>query len=89
MLVGVVDESLGVLHRIQHSSDQGDTTELLDRLGKMVDEAIEAAPGEVAGVGFGVAGILDTKAGMIAASPHLPLSGVPFGALMGERLGDA
>ena len=87
MLVGVVDESLGVLHRIQHSSGAADATELLDRLAAMIDEAIEAAPGEVVGVGFGVAGILDTKAGMIAASPHLPLSGVPFEALMGERLG--
>ena len=87
MLVGVVDESLGVLHRIQHSSGAADAAELLDRLAAMIDEAIEAAPGEVVGVGFGVAGILDTKAGMIAASPHLPLSGVPFEALMGERLG--
>ena len=87
MLVGVVDESLGVLHRIQHSSGAADATELLDRLAAMIDEAIEAAPGEVVGVGFGVAGILDTKAGMIAASPHLPLVGVPFEALMGERLG--
>jgi len=87
MLVGVVDESLGVLHRIQHSTDEGDTTELLDRLAEMIDEAIEAAAGEVLGVGFGVAGILDAKSGMIAASPHLPLVGVPFEALMGERLG--
>ena len=87
MLVGVVDESLGVLHRIQHSSGAADAVELLDRLAAMIDEAIEAAPGEVVGVGFGVAGILDTKAGMIAASPHLPLVGVPFEALMGERLG--
>jgi len=87
MAVGVVDESLGVLHRIQQASDGEDATELLDRLTTMVDEAIEAAPGEVLGVGFGVAGILDAKTGMIAASPHLPLVGVPFEALMGERLG--
>lgn len=87
ILVGVVDESLGVLHRVQHSSDDVDASELLGRLGEMVDEALEAAPGEVCGVGFGVAGILDVKAGMVAASPHLPLAGVPFEALMGERLG--
>jgi glucokinase len=87
MLVGVVDESLGVLHRVQQPSASEDATELLDRLTAMVDEAIEAAPGEVLGVGFGVAGILDVKAGMVAASPHLPLVGVPFEALMGERLG--
>jgi glucokinase len=87
MLVGVVDESLGVLHRVQQSTDVDDAGELLDRLAEMVDEALEAAPGEVCGVGFGVAGILDSKTGMIAASPHLPLTGVPFEALMGERLG--
>lgn len=87
MLVGVVDESLGVLHRIQQPTADADTNELLDRLASMVDEAVEAAPGEVLGVGFGVAGILDAKAGMIAAAPHLPLVGVPFEALMGERLG--
>ena len=87
MLVGVVDESLGVLHRVQHPSAGEDATELLDQLGEMVDEALEAAPGEVCGVGFGVAGILDSKTGLIAASPHLPLAGVQFEALMGERLG--
>ena len=87
MLVGVVDEAFGVLHRIQKSSGAAGATELLDRVAEMIDEAIEAAPGEVLGVGFGVAGIFDAKAGMIAASPHLPLVGVPFEALMGERLG--
>ncbi len=87
MLVGVVDESLGVLHRIQQPSASEDASELLDRLAGMVEEATEAAPGEVVGVGFGVAGVLDAKAGVIAASPHLPLAGLPFEALMGERLG--
>ena len=87
MLVGVVDESLGVLHRIQQPTAGADANELLDRLASMVDEAVEAAPGEVLGVGFGVAGILDAKSGTIAAAPHLPLVGVPFEALMGERLG--
>ncbi len=87
MLVGVVDESLGVLHRIQHSSEAADANELLDRVAEMVDEAIEAAPQDVLGVGIGVAGIVDAKAGVIAASPHLPLAGLPFEALMGERLG--
>lgn len=87
MLVGVIDSSLGVHHRVQQPSAAVDAGELLDRLAGMVDEAIEAAPGEVLAVGFGVAGILDVTAGLIAASPHLPLAGVPFEALIGERLG--
>jgi glucokinase len=87
LLVAVIDQSLGVHHRVQQSSQDLDGAALLDRLAEMVDEAVDSADGEVLGAGFGVAGIFDSKAGAIATSPHLPLAGVSFAAVMGERVG--
>ncbi|MSX01787.1 MAG: ROK family protein [Actinobacteria bacterium] len=86
VLVAAIDESLGVHHRVTQSSRGLDGTGLLDRLAEMVREAADAAPGEVVGAGFGIAGIFDGKAGVIASSPHLPLAGLPFEAMMAERL---
>ncbi|CAB4864380.1 unannotated protein [freshwater metagenome] len=86
-LAGTVGEDLAVHHRLQRPTQGQDTTALLDLLAEMVREAAEAAPGEVAGVGFGVPGVLDRRAGIVAACPHLPLEGVRFEALMAERLG--
>lgn len=86
-LAGAVGEDLAVHHRLQRPSQGLATGELLDVLAGMVREAVDAAPGEVAGVGFGVPGVLDRRTGIVAACPHLPLEGVRFEALMAERLG--
>ncbi len=86
LLVGVIDQSLGVHHRIQDSVDGLDGGQLLKRLAEMVEEAAQSAPGPVLAAGFGVAGILDRGAGVVAASPHLPLAGMPFAALIGEQI---
>jgi len=87
LLSGAVDTGLAVHHRAQRGSQGLDTTELLDTLATIVREAADAAPGPVLGAGFGVPGVLDRRAGIVAACPHLPLEGVPFQALMEERLG--
>ena len=87
MLVGVVDESLTVRHRAQRSSQDLDTGPLLDALAEMVLDAAGAVSAEIAAVGFGVPGVMDRRHGTVAASPHLPLGGVRFQALMAERLG--
>ncbi len=87
LLAGTVDSALAVHHRAQRSSQDLDTGELLDALAAMVREAADAAPGPVLGAGFGLPGVLDRRAGIVAACPHLPLEGVPFQALMEERLG--
>jgi len=86
LVVGLIDDELGVHHRIQQPSDSLDGGQLLDRLVEMVEESAASASGEVLGVGFGAAGIFDDRSGLIAASPHLPLAGLPFQALMAERL---
>ena len=78
VLAGVVDEQLAVRHRAQRSSQDLDTAALLDALAQMVLEAIDAVGDEIAGVGFGVPGVIDRRNGMVAASPHLPLGGVPL-----------
>lgn len=87
LLAGAVDAGLAVHHRAQRSSQGLTTTELLDVLAEMVQEAAEAAPAPPVGVGFGVPGALDRRHGIVAACPHLPLEGVRFQALMEERLG--
>ena len=86
MLAAAVDEDLGVHHRAQRPSGDLTTSELLDRLAELVEEATEEAPGEVVGVGFGIPAILDRIEGVVAAAPHLPLEGVSFQDLMAERL---
>lgn len=87
ILVGVVDEHLGVLHRAQRSSQDLNRDELLGVLADLVAEAAEAAPGEVLGVGFGVPGLLDRREGLVTQCPHLPLDGVRVEAMMAERTG--
>lgn len=86
-LAGAVGADLAVHHRAQRSTRELSTTELLDLLAALVREAAEAAPSEPLGAGFGVPGVIDRRRELIAACPHLPLVGVPFRALMEERLG--
>ena len=50
-----------------------------------VEQARAAAP-EVEAVGFGIPSLMDRRTGQSVTSVHLPLDGVPFGALMSERL---
>ncbi len=87
LLAGVVDEQLAVHHRAQRSSRDLSTAALLETLSEMVTEATDACDGDVAAVGFGVPGVIDSRRGIIAAAPHLPLDGLRFQALMSERLG--
>ncbi len=87
LLAGAVDADLAVHHRAQRSSQDLGTNALLDVLADMVREAADAAPTPVLGAGFGLPGALDTRHGIVAACPHLPLEGVRFQALMEERLG--
>ena len=86
VLAGAVDGDLRVHHRVQRPSQGMETGALLDTLAEMVTEAADAAPGEVLGVGFGVPAVFDRRQGVIAACPHLPLVGVPFEAMMAERV---
>lgn len=86
-LAGAVDSGLAVHHRAQRSSQGLSTNELLDLLAALTIEAAEAAPDQPLGAGFGLPGVIDRRRDTIAACPHLPLVGVPFRAMMEERLG--
>jgi glucokinase len=62
--------------------------------GLTLDELLDATAGAVAALGvsgdaagFGIPSLIDRRTGISVRSVHLPLDGVPFGALMAERLG--
>jgi glucokinase len=59
----------------------------LDELLVVTTEAVAAlgVPGDAAG--FGIPSLIDRRTGISVRCVHLPLDGVPFGALMAERLG--
>lgn len=84
---GVVDQDLRVHQRVQRSMDQKETANLLDTMQEAVQELVNAAPGEVEAVGFGIPSLIDRRTGTSVVAINLPLDNLPFGALMSERLG--
>ena len=86
LLGGVVDEDLAVRHRVHRVLHGLERQALLDAMVEAVEEAREAAP-DAAAVGFGIPSLVDYETGASMFSVHLPLDGVPFRALMEERLG--
>jgi glucokinase len=86
LLGGVVDEQLVVHHRVHRTWRGADRAETLDVFVDAVEEIRAAAP-DVAAVGFGIPALVDRRHGAAVWSNHLPLDGVPFRALMSERLG--
>jgi len=86
LLGGVVDDDLAVRDRVHRLWRGGERQEVLDLIVDAVEEARAAAP-DVAAVGFGIPSLVDRETGASAFSVHLPLDGVPFRDLMGERLG--
>lgn len=87
LLAGVVDADLQVHHRVMRRSSGGDLAAVLDRIVDGVQEAIEHAPGEVLGVGFGIPSLIDRARGLAVSTVHLPMVDLPFGDIMAERLG--
>jgi glucokinase len=86
LLGGVVDEQLVVHNRVHRTWRGADRAETLDIFVAAVDEIRAAAP-DIAAVGFGVPSLVDRERGISVWSNHLPIDGVPFRALMSERLG--
>lgn len=86
LLAAAVGRDLAVHHRALRVSLGVDQNELLDLCVDAVQEASEAAPGEVVGVGFGIPCLMDLERGMALMAVNLPLENVPFRALMSERL---
>jgi glucokinase len=85
LLGGVVDADLVVHHRVHRHIQGLDRAELIETIVDAVEEARSAAP-DVRGVGFGIPATVRPESGSVMVSNHLPLDGVPFGALMSERL---
>jgi glucokinase len=87
LLAGAVDTDFFVHRRAQRSVAGLDQSSLLDVVVDAVEEARQAAGGEVEGVGFGIPALIDQRIGRAVFSVHLPLADVPFADLMAERLG--
>lgn len=87
LLAAVVDAELRVRHRTRRLVGSTGRAALLNLIEEAVREALEAADGEVSGVGFGIPSLLDLDRGVSDLSVHLPLDGVAFRDVMGERLG--
>ena len=86
LLVGVVDEDLGVHGRVRSLWRGRDRDEVMETMAAAVEDALEAAP-EAEAVGFGIPSLVDVRSGVSLSSVHLPLEGVPFRDAMSERLG--
>src|SRR2546423_125652 len=85
LLGGVVDAGLVVHHRVHRHIQGLDQAQLVETIVDAVDEARSAAP-DADRVGFGIAALVRPETGWVMVSNHLPLDGVPFQALMSERL---
>jgi glucokinase len=86
LLGGVVDEGLVVHHRVHRFWRGRDREETLEILVEAIEEVRAAAP-DVEAVGLGVPSLVDPATGVSVWSNHLPIDGVPFRELLGERLG--
>ncbi|MGZ8634330.1 MAG: ROK family protein, partial [Solirubrobacteraceae bacterium] len=87
LLAGTVDSKLEVHHRAYRLARLDDTGALIDQLVEAVQEAVEAARGEVLAVGLGIPCLVDPETGVALDSNHLPLRGVAVRDLLAERLG--
>jgi glucokinase len=85
LLGGVVDAGLVVHHRVHRRILGLDQAELVETIVDAVEEARSAAP-DVEAVGFGIPALVRPQTGSVMVSNHLPLDGLPFKALMSERL---
>jgi len=87
LLAGVVDADLRVHHRVRRLVAGLDRPALLATVEEAVREALDASRQEVSAVGFGIPALIDPLGGTVGYCNHLPLEGLAFGAVVGERLG--
>ncbi len=78
---------LGVLHRSQRTVAGLDQSALIDTAVDAVQEAREAAGGEISAVGFGIPCLMDQRTGTGVVAINLPLANIAFADVMTERLG--
>jgi glucokinase len=87
LLAGAVDPGLSVHHRVQRSMNRLDQSYLLDVVVDAVEEARDAAGGEIGAVGFGIPSLIDQRTGNAVIAVNLPLKDIRFADVMTERLG--
>ncbi len=87
VLAGVVDAGLSVHHRALRRSPAPSSDVLLDTILSAIVEVRDAAEREVLAVGIGIPSMIDQRTGVPEFTAHLPLTGVSFRDVMGERLG--
>jgi glucokinase len=83
LLAGVVAPDGTVLRRVYRRIAGLSLDELLRETHAAVEQVAE---GDAEAVGFGIPSLIDRRTGVSVRCNHLPLDGVPFGALMRERL---
>jgi glucokinase len=86
LLAGALVGDDGLRDRVYRLWGGGDQDEILATMVEAVGE-VRTATGDVEAVGFGIPSLIDMATGVSVSSVHLPLDGVPFHALMHERLG--
>ncbi len=94
VLAGVVELETGeVVSSAKKRTNAADSAEqLMDRLYAVADEALtraELSSADVAGIGVGLAGQIDTERGILLGAPNLSQSTVdlPMADLLSERFG--
>ena len=87
LLAGVVDAGLSVHHRLQVPVRGLIQKDLLSTVQEAVQEAINAADGDVEAVGFGIPSLIDRRTGTSVMAVNLDLADIPFADVMSERLG--
>jgi glucokinase len=86
LAAAAIGRDLAVHHRSLRASIGVPQAELLDLCVDVVEEARDAAPGEVLGVGFGIPCLMDLKRGMAMMAVNLAIENVRFRDVMSERL---
>jgi glucokinase len=87
LLAGAVGPDLAVHHRVRRTAFGLDQATLLATIVDAVQEAAAFVDGDVGAVGLGIPVTMDRRSGEAVYSTHLPIAGLPFGAVMSERLG--
>lgn len=86
LLCGVVDEELGVHHRVRRTWEESGPDAAFEVIAGAVREAMAAVP-DVGAVGFGIPSLVEWGTGVSRWANHLGLDNVDFRAAMADRLG--
>jgi len=81
-----VDSALKVRAQTQRIVAGLELAKLLDTAVEAVEELRAGLAEDVDAVGFGIPCLIDEERGLAASSTHLPIAGLPFAAVMAERL---